>query len=292
MVAGAASLHAENLYTGEQAVTWENTLMINADKFATAKVGDAIVVTIKEGASDVMELKSDGQWLPGSILTWLTDKTEVRAIVTDGMLAMLQGYGLELCGPSFTVTSVDLQADQMDVPEGAVWAGYFWIDEGWNTLELYKTAFNGQNPNKLIINFSPEEEESTFVLNVLTKWDDDAMKLSSVETMEIANRQAVIDLTKLPEGRTFASYFPDGQNALMIQGHVEGGNSFNITSVVVEPYSQMTSVRPAFADMENSVVDVYTLTGIKVRSGVEATAALEGLPAGLYVAGGKKVMKR
>lgn len=42
---------------------------------------------------------------------------------------------------------------------------------------------------------------------------------------------------------------------------------------------------------EGATVDVYTLQGIRLKTGVKAEKALEGLPAGIYIAGGKKVMK-
>ena len=41
---------------------------------------------------------------------------------------------------------------------------------------------------------------------------------------------------------------------------------------------------------EQSVVNVYTLSGVKVRSNVKAADAAKGLPAGLYIVGSKKVI--
>lgn len=52
----------------------------------------------------------------------------------------------------------------------------------------------------------------------------------------------------------------------------------------------VTGVEAVAAEM-GGVVDVYTLQGVKVRAGVEAAEALEGLPNGLYIVGGKKVVK-
>ena len=288
LLLSATAVNAENLFTGEHAVTWENTLKLEAEKFANAKIGDEMVVTMAAGATDVMEMKADGQWLPGSTFNWLDGKTEVKAVLTQAMCAKLQDYGLELCGPSFTVTSVDLNPDFMAVPEGAIWSGYFWIDGGWNTIELYKTAFDGQNPDTITINFSDEAEGSNFILNVLTRWDDESMKISSPETMTISGKQAVIDLSKLPEGRTLESYF-EGENCLKIQGHVEEGNSFNITSVVISPYQPFSGIDT----IENNCpanVDVYSITGVKVKAGINAAHATDGLPSGLYIVGNKKVI--
>lgn len=290
-LAGTSTLTAENLFTGEQPVTWENTLSIGADKFTSAKVGDELVVTLAEGATDVMELKADGVWLPGTILTRLDGKTDVKTYVTEEMQFALKKYGLELCGPSFTVKSVDLNPSDMIVPDGAVWAGFYWIDGGWNTLELYKTAFKGQSPKKIVINFSDEAEGSTFVLNILTAWDNDDMKLSSSETLSITGKQAVLDLAKLPSGRTFDSYFTESTNALMIQGHVESGNSFNITSIVLDPYDVPTGIDDVTID-GNEIVDVYSITGVKVRGNVASSDAADGLAPGIYIIGNKKLLVR
>ena len=40
----------------------------------------------------------------------------------------------------------------------------------------------------------------------------------------------------------------------------------------------------------NSAVDVYTISGVKVRKNVKAASATAGLPAGIYVVGGQKVL--
>ena len=40
----------------------------------------------------------------------------------------------------------------------------------------------------------------------------------------------------------------------------------------------------------NSAVDVYTISGVKVRKNVKASKATAGLPAGIYVVGGQKVL--
>lgn len=44
--------------------------------------------------------------------------------------------------------------------------------------------------------------------------------------------------------------------------------------------------------LESSPVDVYTASGVKVRSQADSATALQGLPTGIYIVGGKKVMKK
>ena len=52
-----------------------------------------------------------------------------------------------------------------------------------------------------------------------------------------------------------------------------------------------TSIRQALSD-GTLPVDVYSLQGVQLRKNVECGEALEGLPAGIYIVGGKKVVKK
>ncbi len=52
-----------------------------------------------------------------------------------------------------------------------------------------------------------------------------------------------------------------------------------------------TSIRQTLSD-GTLPVDVYSLQGVQLRKNVECGEALEGLPAGIYIVGGKKVVKK
>ena len=52
-----------------------------------------------------------------------------------------------------------------------------------------------------------------------------------------------------------------------------------------------TSIRQALSD-GTLPVDVYSLQGVQLRKNVERGEALKGLPAGIYIVGGKKVVKK
>lgn len=52
----------------------------------------------------------------------------------------------------------------------------------------------------------------------------------------------------------------------------------------------MTSVS-AFGNDMTRPVDVYNLQGVKVREGVSAAKALEGLPKGIYIVEGRKIVR-
>ncbi len=73
-----------------------------------------------------------------------------------------------------------------------------------------------------------------------------------------------------------------------------GGTPFRIEKVYLtnnDDYSEMTAIELPEADGDEPV-DVYTLGGVRVRSGVARSSAAEGLPPGLYVVGREKVIIR
>lgn len=62
---------------------------------------------------------------------------------------------------------------------------------------------------------------------------------------------------------------------------------------VLELTGQLTGEGVAVDGVEvlkNQPVDVYTLAGVKIRSAVRMTEAVKGLPKGIYIVGGKKIL--
>ena len=53
----------------------------------------------------------------------------------------------------------------------------------------------------------------------------------------------------------------------------------------------VTTIEVANMAESSNYVDVYTLTGLKVKSNVKQAEALDGLKKGIYIINGKKVMK-
>lgn len=56
--------------------------------------------------------------------------------------------------------------------------------------------------------------------------------------------------------------------------------------------NELSSVVEGISNDEAQIVDVYSIQGVRLKSGVAAAEATEGLPAGLYIVGGKKVIVR
>ena len=58
----------------------------------------------------------------------------------------------------------------------------------------------------------------------------------------------------------------------------------------VDPGTVPTGIKTFTAQANGGKVDVYSIYGVLVRSKVNPETALEGLPNGVYVVGGKKVV--
>lgn len=276
----------KTLYEGEpKEVTWESTLSIPAEQFAdNVKVGDYIYITFSQ-TSDVIEIKANGTWLPGSRYTNLgNDSQDFKAYITNDMLDALKEYGLEICGASFTVTGVSICNDGFVMPEGAIWGGYFWVDS-WNTLEIFKTAFSSYNGERYMDIYLSEDngDYTGYFIKALTKWDPETVWANNDQITHTSNI-ATVDLQNIDVAASLADV-----NVLMIQGNKEAGNPFNITAVVLR--NDNSSVTTIESD-NCAITDVYNLQGVKIRSKLPIESATENLPSGLYIVGGKKVLVR
>lgn len=271
-------------------VTWDNTLTIPADQFAEdVNVGDYINVTFAS-TTDVIEMKANGTWLPGTIKTVLGDnKADTKAYITSDMLNVLKVYGLELCGAKFSVKTVEICNDGFQMPEGAIWGGYFWIDN-WNTMDLFKTAFDSYDGERYMdIYLSADNGDNTnYVMNVMTAFDNPEAVWANATSgnLERTATKAIVDLKNINVNESLANV-----PALLIQSNPESGNPFNITAIVLRDEPTSTIVSTIEAD-PNAPVAVYNLQGMAVKNNVTMATALDNLPAGIYIINGKKYAVR
>lgn len=280
----------KTLYSGEPvSVTWANTMSIPASDFESdVNVGDYINISF-EATTDVIELKADGKWLPGTRFTFLGDNTpDLKTYITADMLDALRTFGLELCGASFTVKEVSVCNDGFTMPEGAIWGGYFWVDN-WNTLELFKTAFDSYDGQRYLdIYLSDDNGDNTgYFMKVLTAWDNPDAVWADNDKIEHKARIATVDLKGIDVKSALADV-----NALMIQSNPEGGAPYNINAVALRPENNGPTGITSVTYVTDSPVTVYNLQGIAVKTGVSSSDALSELPAGLYIVNGKKTVVR
>ena len=85
---------ATDVWEGEHAVDWSNTLKIEAAKFADMKVGDKLVVEFKDAAGKVIELHSDGGMLPGTRFAHsiFPDQSNIEVFATPAMIALMDEF--------------------------------------------------------------------------------------------------------------------------------------------------------------------------------------------------------
>ena len=272
MVSTIAS--ATDVWEGTHAVKWDNTLTIEAAKFADAQVGQKLVVDFKEATGDVIELHSNGGMLPGTRYEHhlYADQSSMEVFMTPGMLARLKQSGLEICGAGFTATKVWYGDGKDNVDENTVWTGYFWMDE-WSTLEVAKTSFDGINwSDYKAIRFYSEANRTDYVINVLTKWGDGG-KLGDQGTMTMTNEYAELSL----DGIDMAARLAD-VDRLMVQCNKEGGEPFNFTAIVLVK-KDATGITAKHVDGDDNMSgSTYNLAGLRVAQPQQ----------GLYIQNGKK----
>ena len=272
MVSTIAS--ATDVWEGTHAVKWDNTLTIEAAKFADAQVGQKLVVDFKEATGDVIELHSNGGMLPGTRYEHhlYADQSSMEVFMTPGMLARLKQSGMEICGTNFTATKVWYGDGKDNVDENTVWTGYFWMDE-WSTLEVAKTSFDGINwSDYKAIRFYSEANRTDYVINVLTKWGDGG-KLGDQGTMTMTNEYAELSL----EGIDMAARLAD-VDRLMVQCNKEGGEPFNFTAIVLVK-KDATGITAKHVDGDDNMSgSTYNLAGLRVAQPQQ----------GLYIQNGKK----
>lgn len=276
-----------NLFSGSQQVTWSNTMSFEASVFENVKVGNYIYATYADGKSG-FEFKSNGEWVPGSYFINSENNFQAKYYITEEGLSVLQQYGLEICG-EFLLESLSIMDDGFVMPEGAIWGGYFWVDN-WNTLEIWKTAFANYNGQRYLdVYLAPDNTNDVYFMKVLTNWNPETVVANNENIVKTSNI-ATIDLQGVNLTEMLAA---DGVNALMIQANPEGGNAFNMISVVLrdDENSGNSSVVNSFIN-ENTGYDVFTLQGLKVKSGADFSGALNNLPKGVYIVrGANKTMK-
>ena len=266
---------ATDVWEGEHAVKWDNTLTIEKGKFTDMKVGDKLVIEFKDATGEVIELHSNGGMLPGTRFEHhiFSDQSSVEVFATPAMLASLKEYGLEVCGDEFTATKIWYGDGKDNVDENTVWTGYFWMDS-WSTLEITKNCFAGVDWSKVkAIRFYSEANRTDYVINILTKWGDGG-KLGDQSTMTMTTEYAELSLENINMETALADV-----DRLMIQCNKEAGEPFNFTAVVLVK-DGTTGIDATLVNSEKVNSQYFNLAGQRVAHPAK----------GLYIVNGKKVL--
>ena len=271
-------------------VTWEKTFTISKQSFATCQQGNLLKLTLNN-ATDVIELKSNGQKLPGSRFSNIAEAGSYECFLTQAMLDTCKLYGMELCGASFGIKQIEIldgKAGNMKTGE-TIWTGYFWVDN-WKTLELFKEALTAEDLSKYAsMRIYHEGPENGFVLKLLANWED-AGKIAEIGPSVSTENNPLqyksegelnfveLDLTKVNPLTVINTV---GSDRLMIQCNKEAQSPFNMTDIVLVP-KQGTATTNDEMDMPSlSIKGIYDLLGRRVEA-INSN--------GLYIVDGKKVM--
>ena len=268
---------ATDLWEGTHAVKWDNTLNIEAAKFAEAQIGQKIVIEFTNATGEVIELHSNGGMLPGTRYEQhiYADQSSMEVFITKGMLTRLKESGMEICGTGFTATKAWYGDGKDNVDDNTVWTGYFWMDS-WSTLEVAKTSFDGINwSDYKAIRFYSEANRTNYVINVLTKWGDDG-KLGDQSTMTMTNEYAELNIENIDMAAKLADV-----DRLMVQCNKEDGDPFNFTAIVLVK-KDATGINTLNVEREMLNGEVYNLAGQRVPNPGK----------GLYIVNGKKVIMK
>ena len=266
---------ATDVWEGEHAVSWDNTLQIEKGKFTDMKVGDKLVIEFKDATDKVIELHSNGGMLPGTRFEHhiYSDQNGVEVFATPAMLASLKEYGLEVCGAEFTATKIWYGDGKDNIDENTAWSGYFWMDS-WSTLEITKNCFAGVDWSKVkAIRFYSEANRTDYVINVLTKWGEGG-KLGDQTTMTMTNEYAELNVETIDMAAALADV-----DRLMIQCNKEAGDAFNFTAVVLVK-DGATGIDATLVNSEKVNSQYFNLAGQRVAHPAK----------GLYIVNGKKVI--
>ena len=270
LMASTVIASATDVWTGEQVVSWDNTLKIEATQFADMKVGDKIVIEFKDAGTpdkSKIELHSNSVMLPGTRCEQtIIGQGEIEVFSTPTMLASLKEYGLELCGDQYTATKIWYGDGKQSIDDLTVWSGFFWMDE-WCTLEITKNCFVDVDWSKIkAIRFYSEANRTDYVINILTKWGDGG-KLGDHTTMTMTNEYAELSLDGIDMETALADV-----DRLMIQCNKEGGAAFNFTQV--ELVSDGTAVQNIAAKQNIAAGQKIDLQGRIVAQPVKGSVII------------------
>ena len=281
LMAATVITYATDVWEGEHAVTWESTLKIEATQFADIKTGDKIVVEFKNATGDAIELHSNGRMLPGTRYAHrvYAGESSIEVFATPAMIASLKQYGMEICGTGFTATKVWYGDGKDGIDANTVWSGFFWVD-GWSTLEIAKTSFDGVDWSKYkAIRFISEAGRTDYVMNILTTWGEGG-KIADQSTSTMTKTNEYFELSL--EGVDMATAL-ESTDRLMIQCNKEAGEPFNFTQVQLIEKEETTGVNAATTITEKATGEKFDLLGRKIAQPVKGT---------LYIMDGKKYIAK
>ena len=199
---------------------------------------------------------------------------ELQKVAKDLRIERMVGVGQE---------GSDVVAYFMDCTEDGIQAGvpYLVYSPTTQTVRVRSTNAISLDSDLIIVRMSDQRGNT---VRFSSSWE-------SVEEdgrYGIPAKQDVTPLESVLVRTTGDKTFLPTRCGFVLEGQSASAN--NLTIKHVKSLSEATSIQ-SFNANGNSIVDVYDVKGTLVKRGATSSNALEGLPRGIYVVGGEKVVK-
>jgi len=253
MMFSAMTVSAASIWSGNHDVDWSTPLQLDANLFANAQEGNKLTFSVQvvDATSDAIELKANGNKLPGTRFTLCQDWwTTYEVFMTQDMIDTCKVYGMEVTGANYKVTNIDLDNGKAgNMKEGkTIWTGYFWVDS-WSTLEVFKEALTAVDLSKYkAMRFYSECPDRDNLIFLLANWSEAGVIAKSepaTDSTVVDNPlqryvgYAELDLTKVDP---LAIINQVSSDRIMIQMDKQGNNAFNFTDVVLIPKDEPVTI--------------------------------------------------
>ncbi|MDE6497742.1 MAG: hypothetical protein K2L21_03675 [Muribaculaceae bacterium] len=284
------------LWQGEASLSWDESTAphIPADKSTGIIAGDSIYITVSEISPDEdwpgCNLRSNTEVELCNIGLWdfKNDEMPIKVgaeVPYDAKVVKAFKQGFMAVGGGAVITEIAVKHTgdpSVVLPEGdnVLWFGpahqISWSEGVEISEDKTKDIALGDNVKITVAKIDADVEWQQIAVNSwnwkeitsIPLWDDVDKTLPLVKSVEV-----------------------NADNIDMFhEGFRVGGNGWWCTLVEYAKSDPLTGVVEV-AVGQSAAVDIYTLQGILVRRSADSAHALDGLPSGLYIVGGKKIYK-
>lgn len=278
----------------EVAVGWGPTAAkITAEQMAQLQPGDVIKMTVRATSENfnsdepkifLRPIDSskcpDDNWkenLPGAFRVGREEFNGQEAVTVEfGVTETLKSYaagGLFPAGGNCNVSKIEKEPGAFDA------TGYYAYGERKSEAPVVLSQKVLPNVNRITVTGNGDLGNVRLATGL---WGGEVLTQENATVdqtkHEYTFQPTAENLTALTNG--------DGTFRIVKSGWASG----HVTGIKLYNDDNTTAITDIFTDVEEAPVDVYTVNGVLVRSGVKASDAVSGLTPGIYIIGGKKVL--
>ena len=291
----ATGRYIHNPYTG---VADPDDISLSSQLMSGDKAESFTFVSAKEGGKFVIQM-AEGVYFNadpnGGIVNWNTSTGNSVFSVSLAETDYLANHTLTVGANKLQVVSVPFAVKGV-TPTAYKVLGQKAGDDGANYLQLASYDESEVIPAGTPFIIQTAEDE-TFAQLMLVDEGNDFLNTQYVHTPVVQKGLTSVFLaTKVKAG---LGLLLDGVVKNSVDGTAVASGSGYFTEIpettedgeiTVKIEDVINGIATAPVATADTPVSVYTLSGIKVRSNVKAANATNGLPAGLYIVGGKKIL--